>query len=106
RSTALHHLHPFPTRRYSDLVPTNASSTTTTEPAGSTVTELASAEVLAKNRALDLAPTSLLPEGYYVPTSRWVHPSIRFRELLATEPYVFAPGVFDPFGAELALYHR
>jgi isocitrate lyase len=70
------------------------------------MTELASAEVLAKGRALDLAPTPLVPDGYFVPTSRWVHPSIRFRELLATEPYVFAPGVFDPFGAELAMYHR
>src|ERR671935_2971722 len=69
------------------------------------MTELASAEVLAKGRALDLAPTPLVPDGYYVPTSRWVHPSIRFRDLLSTEPYVFAPGVYDPFGAELAMYH-
>jgi isocitrate lyase len=70
------------------------------------VTETASAEVVAKERALDLAPTPLLPEGYYVPTSRWIHPSIRLRDLLVSEPYVFAPGVYDPFGAELAMYHR
>ncbi|HYY53944.1 MAG TPA: isocitrate lyase/PEP mutase family protein [Candidatus Dormibacteraeota bacterium] len=70
------------------------------------MTETASAEVLARERALDLAPSPLLPDGYYVPTSRWIHPSVRFRELLKTEPYVFAPGVYDPFGAELAMYHR
>src|ERR687888_446224 len=70
------------------------------------MTETASAEVLARERALDLAPSPLLPDGYYVPTSRWIHPSVRFRELLKTEPYVFAPGVYDPHGAELAMYHR
>ncbi|TMD61154.1 MAG: isocitrate lyase/PEP mutase family protein [Chloroflexi bacterium] len=69
------------------------------------MTETASAEMLAKRKALDLSPTPLLPDGFYVPSSRWVHPSIRLRELLATEPFVFAPGVFDPFGAELAMYH-
>src|ERR671936_2976987 len=69
------------------------------------MTETASAEVLARERALDLAPSPLLPDGYYVPTSRWIHPSVRFRELLKTEPYVFAPGVYDPFGAQLAMYH-
>jgi isocitrate lyase len=69
------------------------------------MTETANAEVLGKTRALDLAPTPLLPDGYYVPTSRWIHPSIRLRDLLTTEPYVFAPGVYDPFGAELAMYH-
>src|SRR5437660_4996261 len=66
---------------------------------------MASAEVLAKEKTLELAPSALLPDGYYVPTSRWTHPSVRFRELLATEPYVFAPGVYDPLGAELAMYH-
>src|ERR671931_2822086 len=70
------------------------------------MTETASAEVLARERALDLAPSPLLPDGYYVPTSRWIHPSVRFRELLKTEPYVFGPGVYDPHGAELAMYHR
>jgi isocitrate lyase len=66
---------------------------------------MANAEVLAKDTALELAPTPLLPEGYSVPASRWIHPSIRFRELLRTEPYVFAPGVYDALGAELAMYH-
>jgi len=27
------------------------------------------------------------------------------RELLQTEPYLFGPGIYDPFGAELAMYH-
>src|SRR5437660_3967841 len=66
---------------------------------------MASAEVLAKEKTLELAPSALLPDGYYVPTSRWTHPSVRFRELLATEPYVFAPGVYDPLGAQLVMYH-
>jgi isocitrate lyase len=52
-----------------------------------------------------LATTPLLPDGYYVPTSRWTRPSTRMRELLATEPYLFGPGVYDPMGAQLAMYH-
>lgn len=27
------------------------------------------------------------------------------RELLRTEPYLFGPGVYDPFGAQLVMYH-
>jgi isocitrate lyase len=52
-----------------------------------------------------LATTPLLPDGYYVPTSRWTRPSTRMRELLATESYLFGPGVYDPMGAQLAMYH-
>ncbi len=51
-----------------------------------------------------LAPTPLLPEGYQVPASRWEDPSTRLRRLLDGEPFVFAPGVYDPHGAELAMY--
>jgi isocitrate lyase len=53
----------------------------------------------------DLAPTPLLPDGFKVPSSRWTHPSTRMRELLRTEPYLFGPGVYDPFGAQLVMYH-
>jgi hypothetical protein len=53
----------------------------------------------------DLAPTPLLPEGFEVPASRWTHPSVRMRELLRTEPYLFGPGVYDPFGAQLVMHH-
>ena len=53
----------------------------------------------------DLAPTPLLPEGFRVPVSRWTHPSTRMRELLRTEPYLFGPGVYDPFGAQLVMYY-
>jgi isocitrate lyase len=52
-----------------------------------------------------LAPSPLLPTGFQVPASRWVHPATRFRELLASEPYLFGPGVYDPFGAQLVMYH-
>jgi len=57
--------------------------------------------------ALDraLASTPLLPDGYVVPASRWTRPSTRMRELLRTEPYLFGPGVYDPMGAQLAMYH-
>jgi isocitrate lyase len=55
--------------------------------------------------APELAPTPLLPEGYLVPRSRWTHPSKRLRELLDREPYLFAPGVYDPFTAQLAMYY-
>ncbi len=52
-----------------------------------------------------LAPSALLPDGFQVPTSRWIHPSSRMRELLRTEPYLFGPGVYDPFGAQLVMYY-
>jgi isocitrate lyase len=52
-----------------------------------------------------LATTPLLPDGYYIPATRWTRPSTRMRQLLATEPYLFGPGVYDPMGAQLAMYH-
>lgn len=52
-----------------------------------------------------LAPTPLLPDGFVVPASRWTRPSTRMRELLRSEPYLFGPGVYDPMGAQLAMYH-
>src|ERR671938_633145 len=53
----------------------------------------------------ELRPSPLLPDGYLVPASRWVHPSTRLRHLLGSEPYVFAPGVYDPYTAQLAMYY-
>src|SRR5437764_15488098 len=58
-----------------------------------------------KSAPMELVATPLLPKGYVVPRSRWVHPSTRMRELLRTEPYLFGPGVFDPFGAQLVMYY-
>jgi isocitrate lyase len=52
-----------------------------------------------------LAPSPLLPDGSEVPVTRWTHPAARFRELLRTEPYLFGPGVYDPMGAQLVMYH-
>lgn len=52
-----------------------------------------------------LVPSPLLPDGFTVPVSRWTHPSLRMREILRTEPYLFGPGVYDPFGAQLVMYH-
>src|SRR5467141_878477 len=57
-------------------------------------------------RAHALAETALLPPGFTVPASRWTDPATRLRELLDSEPYVFAPGIYDPHGAEIAMYHR
>src|SRR5437764_11800927 len=54
---------------------------------------------------MDLVTTPLLPEGFKVPASRNEDPSKRMRRLLATKPYVFGAGVYDPFGAELVMYH-
>ena len=62
-------------------------------------------EELRSERTVELAPTPLLPDGYSVPASRWTSPSTRMRELLETEPYLFGPGVYDPMGAQLAMYH-
>jgi isocitrate lyase len=55
---------------------------------------------------VELAPSALLPDGFSVPVSRWTSPSTRMRELLESEPYLFGPGVYDPMGAQLAMYHR
>src|SRR6188508_910111 len=52
-----------------------------------------------------LVDTPLLPDGFQVPASRSTRPSTRMRELLRTEPYLFGPGVYDPMGAQLAMYH-
>src|SRR2546421_11193589 len=53
----------------------------------------------------ELTETPLLPPGFKIPTSRYVHPSVRMRQLIETEPFLFGPGVYDPFGAQLAMYH-
>src|SRR5260221_10312583 len=60
---------------------------------------------IAPTDAPERVSTPLLPPGYSVPTSRWTHPSTRMRQLLETEPYLFGPGVYDPMGAQLAMYH-
>lgn len=54
---------------------------------------------------MKLVQTPLLPEGYRVPDSRWTHPSVLLRRKMLEQPYVFGPGVFDPHGAELVMYH-
>src|SRR5690242_17990823 len=54
---------------------------------------------------MELVESPLLPPGYYVPKSRWTHPSTRMRQLLESEPYLFGPGIYDPFGAQLVMYH-
>jgi isocitrate lyase len=53
----------------------------------------------------ELMRSPLLPEGVFVPKSRAVHPSKRMRELLASEPYLFGPGVYDPMTAQLVMYY-
>lgn len=54
----------------------------------------------------ELVQTPLLPPGYLVPASRFVRASTRMRQLLESEPYLFGPGVYDPLGAQLAMYYR
>src|ERR1700694_4451044 len=54
---------------------------------------------------MELVPTPLLPEGFKVPATRWKPASARLRELLTEKPYVFGPGVYDPHGAQLVMYH-
>lgn len=53
----------------------------------------------------ELVETPLLPPGFMVPKSRFVHPSTRMRQLLKTEPYLFGPGIYDPLGAQLVMYY-
>lgn len=52
-----------------------------------------------------LAASPLLPVGYQIPASRWTDPSTTMRRLLDSEPSLFGPGVYDPHGAQLAMYH-
>lgn len=52
-----------------------------------------------------LVESPLLPAGYQVPASRFLHPSTRMRQLLDSEPFLFGPGVYDPMGAELVMYY-
>ena len=54
----------------------------------------------------DLRATPLLPAGFSVPATRWEHPSTRLRTLLDSQPFVFAPGVYDPFTAQQAMYYE
>src|ERR671930_2403921 len=61
---------------------------------------------VATRSATELVESPLLPPGFKVPASRSIDPAARLRELLDTEPFVFGPGVYDPHGAELAMYHR
>src|SRR5438105_10705442 len=53
----------------------------------------------------ELTQTPLLPDGFYIPKSRYTHPSTRMRELLRTEPFLFGPGVYDPMTAQLVMYY-
>jgi len=62
-------------------------------------------ETRSNGSSAALRSTPLLPEGFQVPASRWTNPSTRMRELLRTEPYLFGPGVYDPMGAQLVMYH-
>src|SRR6266699_7317760 len=60
---------------------------------------------VAMPQTSQLVPSPLLPDGFKVPASRFVHPSTRMRELLDTEPFLFGPGVYDPMGAQLVMYY-
>src|SRR5438270_13493892 len=53
----------------------------------------------------ELISSPLLPDGFKVPATRNIHPSIRMRELLRTEPFLFGPGVYDPMTAQLVMYY-
>ena len=53
-----------------------------------------------------LSSTPLLPDGFKVPSSRWINPSTRLRSLLETQRFVFAPGVYDPYTAQQVMYYE
>jgi isocitrate lyase len=69
------------------------------------MTDRASNGTNGTQRASELASTPLLPHGFKVPASRWRNQSTRLRHSLEQRPYVFAPGVYDPYTAQLAMYH-
>src|SRR5437762_7194463 len=53
----------------------------------------------------ELSESPLLPPGYKIPTTRYLHPSARMRQIIETEPYLFGPGVYDPMTAQLVMYY-
>src|SRR5207248_5760667 len=79
-------------------VPTTASAITGT----SSPTLMSKVAVPQTNQ---LVASPLLPDGFKLPASRFVHPSTRMRGLLDTEPFLFGPGVYDPMGAQLVMYY-
>ena len=92
---------------------TAASTTRTREPSGATCDDrhrsrpaTITAQPAAATTSSALASTPLPPDGFHgARRSRWTHPSTRMRELLATRPYLFGPGIYDPFGAQLVMAH-
>src|SRR5947207_15347365 len=62
--------------------------------------------IAEEEQKTELVTSPLLPDGFFIPSSRFIHPSTRMRRLLDTEPYLFGPGVYDPFGAQLAMYYK
>ena len=60
---------------------------------------------VAVPQASKLLSSPLLPDGFKLPASRFVHPSTRMRELLDNEPFLFGPGVYDPMAAQLVMYY-
>src|SRR6202158_2205346 len=60
---------------------------------------------VAVPKPTQLVASPLLPDGFKLPASRFVHPSTRMRGLLDTEPFLFGPGVYDPMGAQLVMYY-
>src|SRR5438132_4962971 len=52
-----------------------------------------------------LVASPLLPGGFKLPASRFIHPSTRMRGLLDSEAFLFGPGVYDPMGAQLVMYY-
>ena len=82
----------------SAVAPTTANAITATSKARQV-------NAIALPRTGQLVASPLLPDGFKLPASRFVHPSRRMRELLDTEPFLFGPGVYDPMGAELVMYY-
>lgn len=83
-----------------ERTPTNGTAHTPATPSGDGQNGATSAD-----SGLELKASPLLPPGYSVPASRWTHPSARMRQLLESEPYLFGPGVYDPFTAQMVMYY-
>src|SRR5437588_7747645 len=60
---------------------------------------------VAVPKTKQLVASPLLPDGFKLPASRFVHPSTRMRGLLDSEPFLFGPGVYDPMGAQLVMFY-
>src|SRR5438309_9678855 len=60
---------------------------------------------VAVPKTKQLVASPLLPDGFKLPASRFVHLSNRLRGLLDSEPCLYGLGVYGPIGRQLVQFY-